>query len=29
VRRFEDIKAKLERQETGSFVLVGQSFTIN
>ncbi|MEA5535086.1 YgiT-type zinc finger protein [Crocosphaera sp. XPORK-15E] len=29
VRRFEDIKAKLERQETGDFVLVGQSFTVN
>ena len=28
VKRFEDIRAKLERQETGGFRMVGQSFQI-
>jgi YgiT-type zinc finger domain-containing protein len=29
VRRFEEIKAKLARQETGDFVLMGQSFEVS
>jgi YgiT-type zinc finger domain-containing protein len=29
VRRFEDIKAKLARQETGDFVPMGQSFRVS
>ncbi|WP_107670460.1 YgiT-type zinc finger protein [Cyanothece sp. BG0011] len=29
IRKFEEIKAKLERQETEDFTLVGQSFTVN
>lgn len=28
VKRFEDIRAKLERQETGGFLPVGQSFQV-
>ncbi|ACK67859.1 conserved hypothetical protein [Rippkaea orientalis PCC 8801] len=29
VRKLEEIKAKLERQDTDDFVLVGQSFSVN
>jgi YgiT-type zinc finger domain-containing protein len=29
VRRFEDIKVKLARQETGDFVPMGQSFRVS
>jgi YgiT-type zinc finger domain-containing protein len=28
IRRFEEIRAKLERQETGEFELLGQSFQV-
>jgi YgiT-type zinc finger domain-containing protein len=29
VKRFEDIRAKLERQETSEFQPIGQSFEVN
>jgi len=28
IRRFEDIRAKLERRETADFQLIGQSFQV-
>jgi YgiT-type zinc finger domain-containing protein len=28
VKKFEDVRAKLERQETGDFELIGQTFEV-